>query len=112
MKAKELLTEFLREKTTTEKATALAGVCSVVGYTKGKTEIIQILNGDHKLSRGIPLLTLERFLTKYRSSFGNQTLNVRKTHKTHSVITIDKIISNIQVKLYEIHARILSGEYQ
>lgn len=110
-KAKELLKEFLREKTISEKATALGGICDLVGYSAGSKEIDKILDGTHKLSNNLPLQTLERFWTKHVRAFGNQTLRIHKTGKSLTMVDIDIILSEIHRKIYFIHAKIITGEF-
>ena len=106
-KAKKLLEEFFREASLTEKATALLGVCQVLGKRKSINEITRILRGEHELCHGLPLQTMERFISKYKGDFGNRKINIHKSSKKLSVVSIDKIMSLIHAKLYEIHAKII-----
>ena len=42
LKSKDLLNEFIKENSITEKATALIGVCDMVGFKSGKNELIKM----------------------------------------------------------------------
>lgn len=110
-KAKNLLNEFIKTNNLTEKAQALGGVCELVGYEKGRLNIEKLLLGTHKLSKGVPLLTLERFWKKHVSDFSIRKLTIRKTAKQLSMVSIDKMLSMIGMELYNVHSKVISGEF-
>ena len=110
-KAKELLKEFIKEQGTTGKATALCGVCDMVGFSQGKTEILKFLEGTHRINQGVPLQTLERFWRKNVSDFSKHKLTILNKHTSLSMVAVDKILSKINVRLYYLHAKVVSGEF-
>ena len=112
LKAKKLLEEFLKEKSITEKATALGGVCELLEYEPGAQEIKRLLDGKHELNKGLPLQTIERFWSKHIKEFGNQRIRISKSGKSLTMIDIDVILSQIQQKLYYIHAKVVTDGKQ
>lgn len=109
-KANDLLKIFLADKDITSKASALCGVCQMVGYKKGTREIMKMLEGKHTLTN-VPLQTIERFWSKNVKFFSNKKLKI--TGKNHlSMVTCDVILSKVEARLFYIHSKIVLGDFK
>jgi len=108
-KVKDLLKLFLTDKNITGRATAMCGICQILGYEEGTKEILQLLDGSHEII-GVPLQTLERFWHKHVKEFSNKTLKVYGK-KSISMVDADRILAKVDVKLYYINSKIALGEY-
>ncbi len=109
-KAKDLLKIFLADKDITSKASALCGVCQMVGYKKGTVEIMKLLEGKHPLNYKVPLQTIERFWLKNTKFFSNKKLKI--TGARHlSMVNCDIILSKVEARLFYIHSKIVLGDF-
>jgi len=108
-KVKDLLKLFLTDKNITGRATAMCGICQILGYTEGTQEIMQLLEGTHEILV-VPLQTLERFWHKNVKTFSNTKLNVYG-HNPISMVEADRILAKVDVKLYYINSKIALGDY-
>ena len=109
-KAKDLLNLFLTDKNITGRATALCGVCQMVGYKKATQEILQMLEGTHPLL-SVPLQTLGRFWSKNLKDFSNKKLIIYGSPSI-SMVEADRILSKIDSRLYYIHSKVVLGDYK
>ena len=108
-KANALLSLFLTDKNITGRATAMCGICQILGYKEGTKEIMQFLEGTHEILP-VPLQTLERFWHKHVQSFSNKNLKIYGKNPI-SMVEADKILAKVDVRLYFINSQIALGEY-
>ena len=108
-KANALLSLFLTDKNITGRATAMCGICQILGHKGGTTEIMQLLEGTHEILP-VPLQTLERFWHKNIQDFSNTKLKITGI-KNISMVEADKILAKVDVKLYYINSQIALGDF-
>jgi len=102
--------EFLAYPSLIDRTIAFRELCVLGGvkFTKDVQELDLILNGS--LTRGIPLMAIGRFYTKYVGSFGKK-FTYRKQEKLIKIgmSDIDIAFTVISGKLYNIYCRFVGN---